>query len=77
MTTNKEKMLSVFATFEKLDTHEQQKYQIARRIGMVRSLSDYENRNKEQDAVIDSYLSKLDTSEKFESFLTNCLRRYI
>jgi len=77
MTADKEKMLAVFAAFEELDIHEQQKYQVARRIGMVRSLSDYKLRDKEQDMVIDSYLSKLVSSEKFEDFLTNCLRRYI
>jgi len=77
MTTDKEKMLAIFTAFEKLGTREQQKYQVARRIGMVRSMSDYERRDREQDMVIDSYLSRLKTEKEFEDFLTDCLRRYI
>jgi len=77
MTADKEKMLAVFAAFEKLSIQEQQKYQVARRIGMVRSLSEYERRDSEQDMVIDSYLSRLKTEKEFEDFLTDCLRRYI
>jgi len=77
MMADKEKMLSVFADFEKLDTREQRKYQIMRRLGMLSSLSDLDFLRREQESVADSYLSRLDTEEKFENFLLSCLRQYI
>ena len=77
MKTDKEKMLSVFTAFEALDPHKQRMYQLARRMGMVRSLAQMDMLGKEQLENIDHYLAQLDTEEKFEAFLLSCLRRYI
>jgi radical SAM superfamily enzyme YgiQ (UPF0313 family) len=77
MKTDKEKMLSVFAAFEKLDALQQRRYQIARRMGMVSSISHLEFLSGAQQEKVNSYLSQLDTEEKFEGFLLGFLRRYI
>ena len=77
MKTDKEKMLSVFAAFERLDAQGQRRYQVARRMGMVRSLSHFELLDTEQQENVDMYLSQLDTGEKFEALLLKLLRRYI
>jgi len=75
--TDKQKMLSVFEAFEALDDNEQKRYQIARRIGMLRSVSQMGLLSAEQNDKIDSYLAQLDTEEKFETFLLRFLRRMI
>ena len=77
MKTDKEKMLSVLTAFEDLSESDQRRYQIARRMGMVRSLSGLPRLSREQVASVDSYLTKLDTDEAFEVFLSRLLRRYI
>jgi len=75
MKTDKEKMLSVFMDFEKLDTPTQRKYQIARRMGMVRSLSHLDFLDEAQQEKINAYLSQCDSEEKFEAFILRLLRR--
>ena len=77
MKTDKEKMLSVFMDFEKLDTPSQRKYQIARRMGMVRSLSHMNLLDAQQHEKINMYFSQCDTEEKFEAFILRLLRRGI
>jgi hypothetical protein len=75
--TDKQKMLSVFEVFEKLDPYEQQRYQVARRMGMLRNVSQMQLLGSEQLGKVDMYLSQLDNEEKFEAFLLRLLRRYI
>ena len=75
--TDKEKMLSVFAAFERLEAIDQRRYQIARRLGLVRSLEHFKLLSSAQLTTVDEYLSKLNTDEKFETFLRGILRRYI
>jgi radical SAM superfamily enzyme YgiQ (UPF0313 family) len=77
MKTDKEKMLSVFNAFESLPEPEQRGYQIARRMGMVRSLAQFGRLNSSQKESVNAYLSQLDTEETFETFLSRLLRRYI
>ena len=77
MKADKDKMLSVFKDFEDLDISEQKKYQISRRIGLVRSLSDFSLLNSAQREQVELCLSQLDTDEKFEAFLLKRLRHYI
>jgi len=77
MKTDKEKMLSVFAAFEKLDVSAQRKYQTARRMGMVNSLSHMDLLDAEQHEKINMYLSQIDTDEKFDAFIQRLLRRFI
>jgi len=77
MKTDKEKMLSAFAAFEKLDVPTQRKYQVARRMGMVSSLSHLDLLDAEQHMKIDSYLSQIDTDEKFDAFILRLLRRFV
>ena len=74
---DKQKMLSVFEEFQKLDPVEQRRYQIARRIGQIRSVSQMPLLNGLQIDKIDEYLAQLDTDEKFEAFLLRFLRRMI
>ena len=77
MSADKEKMLEIFTEFESLGEKEQRKYQLARRIGMVRSLKNMPNLTKEQTRTINQYLEKLETAEEFEAFLSKLLRRYV
>jgi len=73
---DKEKLIGIFEEFEGLTHLEQQKYQIARRIGLVRSVNNMKDLNMEQTLYIDELLEQ---SKKcgFEFFLTKLLRRYI
>ena len=75
--TDKERMLSVFDAFEKLDPYDQKRYQIARRMGMLRSVSQMPLLGDEHMGKVEMYLSQLDSEEKFENFLLRLLRRYI
>lgn len=77
LNTDKEDMLSVFSSFEKLDLREQRRYQLARRMGMIRSPEELAFLSGEQQEKVDMYLSQLDAGEKFEAFLLRLLRRYI
>ena len=77
MNADKEQMLSVFAEFENLDSENQRRYQIARRMGMVRSLKNMALLNREQRGSVEAYLSQLSAEEDFEAFLSKLLRRYI
>jgi radical SAM superfamily enzyme len=77
MKTEKEKMLSVFTAFEKLDDVEKLRYQLARRMGMVRSIRNMAYLTREQNTAIDGYLEKLDTPEVCEAFIQKLLRRYV
>ena len=77
MKTDKEKMLSVFAAFESLDDTDRRRFQLARRIGIVRNLGHLELLSNEQRRAIDEQLARLDTDEKFERYLRGLLRRYI
>jgi DNA-directed RNA polymerase subunit F len=75
--TDKQRMLSVFETFEKLDPKDQRRYQLARRMGRLRSVSQMALLSPEQLSKIDEYLSKLTTEDEFEAFLLRFLRQCI
>ena len=77
MSADKERMLSVFASFENLSPKEQRRYQIARRMGMVRSLAHMDSLDRDRQETLNSYLEKLNTENLFEDFLSALLRRYI
>ena len=77
MSSDKEKMLSVFEDFLKLDIAEQRIYQTARRMGMLRSLAHLAQLNGRQQETIVAYLSQLSSDDEFEAFLSKLLRRYI
>lgn len=74
--TDKKYMLSIFEKFEGMDSVSQQRYQLARRVGIVRSVED-------MDFLSDSYQKKMDelfdysNSVGFETYLKELLRRYI
>ena len=65
--TDKEKMLSKIAAFEGLDAAGQRRFQLERRMGMFGVLPEE----------IDELLSRLETEEEFEAFLSSFLREYI
>ena len=77
MKTDKEKMLSVFKDFLKLEITDQRRYQIARRLGMVRSPADFAFLDGNRQKTIDMYISQFDDEIGFEAFLSKLLRRYI
>ncbi|MCL2200578.1 MAG: radical SAM protein [Oscillospiraceae bacterium] len=77
MTKDKKQMLSVFAEFEGLPEADRHRYQLARRMGMVRSLWNIPYLTKEQSRTLDDYISKLNTPELLEEFLQKMLRRYV
>ena len=74
---DKAKLLSVFENFLALDSTEQRRYQVARRMGLVRSLSHLARLSPIQRETVDEYLSQLCDEEEFERFLSRLLRRYI
>jgi len=74
---DKEEMLSILAAFEGLDAGQRRMYQLARRMGMVRSLAQFRLLDASQLSMVDSQLSLLKTDEEFEAFLSRMLRRYI
>ncbi len=73
---DKEKLIAIFNNFEALPILEQHEFQIARRIGLVKSVKDMERLNSDQKAHIQKLLVY---SEEygFENFLKELLRRYI
>ena len=75
--SDKGKMLSVFEEFEALSSEDQRRYQLARRMGMVRSLSQMPRLSREQREIIEKYHLQLDTEEAFEALLSKLLRRYM
>ena len=74
---DKEKMLAVFEAFEKLDSRRQKRYQLARRMGMVRSLSQMGRLSGEYLNRIDMYLDQIGDDGEFDNILLQFLRRYI
>ena len=77
MGTEKARMLSVIAEFEGLELQDQREYQIARRMGMVRSLNQFFHLNAEAREIVSLQLAQHKTDESFEAFLSMLLRRYI
>ena len=77
MKTDKEKMLSVFKAFDSLDILDQRGYQIARRMGMVRSIQNMAMLSRDQRGSLESYLSQFSSEDEYEAFLSRLLRRYI
>jgi len=77
MKTDKEKMLAVIESFEKLDRDSQRRYMIARRIGIVRFLDGMDYLKAEQTTMLDNHLKQLNTDERFEEFLSECLRNVL
>jgi len=77
MNTDKEKMLSVFTEFENFSQNEQRRYQMARRLGLIRTFSHVPLLSNQQNKTISEYLGKLDTDAAYEDFLLMLLRRYI
>ena len=73
MKTDKEKMLAIIESFENLDRDTQRRYMLARRIGMVRLLDDMDYLKKEQIALLNNQLEQLNSDDKFEKFLSECL----
>jgi len=73
MKTDKEKMLAVIESFEKLDRDSQRRYMLARRIGVVRSLGDMDHLKKGQLETLNDQLEQLNTDANFEEFLSECL----
>jgi len=77
LATDKEKMLAVFDDFFSLEPFQQKRYQLARRMGWIRSLSHMELLTEAHNNKIDTFLSQLDSDEKFEAYLLRLLRHYI
>ena len=74
--TDKKKMLEIFNEFEALPVIDQQRYQIARRIGVVRSVKDMKNLNSEYKNHVEELREKA-KDEGLETFLKGLMRRYI
>ena len=72
----KEKLIDIFNEFEALSPLEQQEFQIARRIGLVRSVNDMRNLSQERKRHIQKLLEH-SKEYGFEVFLKELLRRYI
>jgi len=74
MEKDREKMLAVIESFKKLDGESQRRYMLARRMGLVRFLDDIDYLKAEQVAMLNAQLKRLNTDERFEEFLSECLR---
>ena len=77
MKTDKEKMLSVFEDFLDLDIEDRRRYQLARRMGMLRSLSQLHMLRGNEREAAEAHLSQLSGEAEFEALLSKLLRRYI
>jgi len=77
MQADKEKMLAVFEAFEQMDTRGQRRYQITRRLGMVRSMRQMDHLEAKHLDIVNHDFSLLDAEGEFEAFLLGLLRRYI
>ena len=77
MKADKEKMLAVFDAFEQMDKKAQRRYQIARRLGMVKSPHQMEQLDAKHQETVNYYYSQLELDGDFETFLLGLLRRYI
>ena len=77
LSADKEKMLLKFEAFEKLGPRDQKKYQIARRMGMVRTPGQMGRIDDYYMSIIDARLEQLGDDDEFEEFLLGFLRRYI
>ena len=75
--SDKDKLLSVFNGFLELDAAEQRRYQLARRMGMVRSLSNMAMLSSKQQETIETHHRQLKNDMEFEALLSKLLRRYI
>lgn len=73
---DKEMLIDIFKEFNALPLLEQKQFQIARRIGLVRSVKDMKNLSLEQKRHIDELL-EYSKECGFEVFLKGLLRRYI
>lgn len=74
--TDKKKMLEIFEEFEALPVMEQERYQLARRMGFVRSIKDMKHLKEEYQTHITELLEKA-KEFGFEMHLKGLLRRYI
>lgn len=74
--TDKDKMLEIFNEFETLPVRDQQRYQIARRIGLVRGVKDMKNLNSEYNKHVDELLEH-SKETGLDAFLKGLMRRYI
>jgi radical SAM superfamily enzyme YgiQ (UPF0313 family) len=74
--SDKERLLQVFEEFESLSTEEREAYQIARRIGLVRSVEDMNKLNALQLNRVEELLLQAKRTG-FESFLKELLILYI
>ena len=77
MTEDKGRMLSIFKEFERLEEKERRQYQIARRVGMIGSLSHMKMLNVEQREQVETYRKAHEGAEEFEKLLSTLLQRYI
>ena len=75
--TQKEEMLRVIQGFEELDPFEKRRYQAARRIGLVRRISDMDRLTEDLSEQISNLVRRFDTPEQWENFLNYFLERYI
>ena len=74
---DKDKLLSVIEEFENLNEEDQKKYQLARRMGMVRQVSDMDIIGDESRQRVESILEDLQTPKEFEEVLGELISRYI
>lgn len=73
---DKDYLLDIFNTFENLSQEEKEKFQIARRLGLVRSIGDMEMLNQDQINRI-SEIHAYSKEVGLEKILKDLLRRYI
>ena len=77
LTTDKDTMLRVIQDFEDLPPREQREFQLARRMGLVRFLSQMRGLSPEQRSGVETYERRLQDEADFEAVLSKLLRRYI
>lgn len=77
LTNDKDAMLSKLNAFATLPKNEQKSYQLARRMGMVRSLDEMGLLSQNQMEQVSASLSRFADEQEFEAFLQRYLRKYI
>jgi len=77
ISTDKDKLIGIIEQFEKLSEKEKKYYQLARRMGIIRSLDDVDKIPEESKQRVQGILDSLQDPEEFEKTLSELIGRYI
>ena len=77
ISTDKDRLIGIIERFEKLSDQEKKYYQLARRMGIIRSLDDVDKIPEESKQRVQGILESLNDPEEFEKTISELIGRYI